>query len=196
LRDGGRVVGEVQGHLGVLEIAEPIGDAEVHEIKDRRNAKAFDLRHRLIDERPVVAAGAEVDEMVRQSVAQAGRAQVLHEREILLEVAVVAALFEEVAADALAVGANHRWIGTSMPVAKAKSHALSPPGRSLRLRRRPATARPRERGRRSPDAEEVEKAHRPWHNRPWRKALCQPEISAFSSISLTFQTSVLNFRLK
>ena len=87
-----------------------------------------DLRHRLVGERPVVAAGAEVDQVIRQAVAQARRAQFLDELQVLAPVPVVAALLQQVAPERAArADPTMRGLEHSMPVAKAKSQVRAVP---------------------------------------------------------------------
>src|SRR6267142_4832058 len=105
------VAGEVQRHLRILKISHPIRNSKVKQVEDRCDAQSPDFGHGLIGEGPVVAIGAEMDEMVRNGIAQDGDAQVLHEPQVFAPALVMAAFFQQIAADALAVGIGDDRIG-------------------------------------------------------------------------------------
>src|SRR5215207_4151723 len=57
-RKGTGVLGEMLGEVGVLEIAQPVWNAEMAKVGDRRDADPVKLVIGLVRERPVVSARA------------------------------------------------------------------------------------------------------------------------------------------
>ena len=114
------VVGKMYRPLRVLEVAQPVGQPEVQQIQDGHNAQPLHFGHCQIGKLPVVTAGAEVDFVIRQAVAQHFQAQVMHELQILLPTVVVAA-FGQLVAPGFAVvnggvgtldaGGEHKIVG-------------------------------------------------------------------------------------
>ena len=99
LGEGVGVVGEAGGPVGVLEVAEPVGQAEVDQVDDGDDAQAAHLVHDGVEERPVVLAGADPDAVDGGAVAEVLQAEVADELEVGLPQLVVAGGLEFVDAD-------------------------------------------------------------------------------------------------
>ncbi len=85
------VVGERLRHLRVLEVLQPVGQAEVAQVHDRHDAEPLHLGGDLVEEGPVISARAPMDEVQRRAVAQVAQAEIPHELEVGAPVAVMAA---------------------------------------------------------------------------------------------------------
>ncbi len=91
------IFGEMRRQVRVLEVAEPVRHAEMQQVEDRHDAALPHALHDLVGEAPVVAAGAEVDAVVGQAVAQVAQPHGPHEVEVLAPARVVAAFLQQVA---------------------------------------------------------------------------------------------------
>ena len=85
------IIGERLRHLRVLEVLQPVGQAEVAQVHDRHDAEPLHLGGDLIEEGPVVLARAAMDQVQGRAVAQVAKAEVPHELEVGAPVAVMAA---------------------------------------------------------------------------------------------------------
>ena len=59
LGEGAGIVGEELREIGILEIADPVGHAEMAEVDDRRDVAPLQLGEGQVGELPIVAARAE-----------------------------------------------------------------------------------------------------------------------------------------
>ena len=97
------VAREQQGQIGVLEIANPVGQAEVEQVEDRHDVQSLHFVHHQIGEVPVIPAGPQEHAMDRQPVAQYAQAKVAGQCQILRPAFVMAAFVKQVAAGAAIV---------------------------------------------------------------------------------------------
>src|SRR3954470_678045 len=70
LREFAGIRSEQTREVGILEIANPVGDAEVAQIDDRRDVPAFELRERYVREFPVEFVWSQPRFVHRRTVAQ------------------------------------------------------------------------------------------------------------------------------
>ena len=91
LGEGRRIVSEQLREIGVLEIADPVGNSEMAEVDDRRNVAAPQLREGDVGELPVIFAGTEIGLVDRRAVAEIIDPDFLDAVEILPPPFVVAA---------------------------------------------------------------------------------------------------------
>src|SRR5262245_37659917 len=83
---------EQPGPVGVLEVADPVGDAEVAEVGDGRHPLRVERREGLVGERPVVPPRPGVGREVGRPVAQALDPELVEQPEVVLPALVVIAL--------------------------------------------------------------------------------------------------------
>ncbi len=110
----------MDGQVGVLEIAEPVGHAEVEQVEDRRDAELAHPFHGAVAAGPVVDPVADVRVVPRQAVAQQAEAQILDEMQVLLPACVVPALDEHVAAQTASAPIVDRRVGALDPGREAE----------------------------------------------------------------------------
>ena len=91
LGEGAGIIGEQPREIGVLEIAEPVGHAEVAQVDDRRDLAALQLGEGEVGEFPVELVRAEIGLVDRRSVAEEIDADFLDAVEILAPPLVMAA---------------------------------------------------------------------------------------------------------
>ena len=82
---------EEPAEVRVLEIADPVGDAEVAKIDNGHDAEPLELAKGLVDKAPIIFAIAEPSRVDRRAIAQEADAQLLYEREVGTPQLVVAA---------------------------------------------------------------------------------------------------------
>jgi hypothetical protein len=80
--------------LRILEIAKPVWNSEVTQIRDRRDAEPPKLLKRVIDEGPVVLRRTDVNPVKRRTVAQVLQVHVDHQRKVVAPALVMLCFFE------------------------------------------------------------------------------------------------------
>jgi hypothetical protein len=99
-REGAGVGAKQFRKIRVLEVADPVRDAEVAQIRDRLQPEPAQFRERRVGKRPVVAVRPEPGAVQRHAIAQRVHAEACRQREVLGPAPVVAALVHLVAPDA------------------------------------------------------------------------------------------------
>ncbi len=109
--EGGCVAREEVREVRVLEVADPVGDAEVAEVDDGLEVEAAELGEDFVGEGPVERLSGGVDAVVGWAVAEVAQAEVAGEPEILAPAAVVVSLLELVDAAGAAVLGGDGGVG-------------------------------------------------------------------------------------
>jgi hypothetical protein len=89
--------------IWVLEIADPVGHAEMAEVGDRHDVAALEVREGDVGELPVIAAGRQIGAVNRRAVAQIVESHFVDEIEILPPALIMEAGVHLVDADAAVV---------------------------------------------------------------------------------------------
>ena len=88
-----RIPGKELGKVGVLEVADPVGNPEVAQVNDRHDIAAVELAEGLVAEVPVVAPLPEPRRVDRRAIPQYPDADFVEQIEVGLPEGVVPALF-------------------------------------------------------------------------------------------------------
>ena len=83
----------------ILKITHPVGNAEMHQVKDRCYFQPLHFIHHIIRKAPVESAGSLVDGIIGQPVAEYVEAQIFYQLEIFSPVIIMAAFLQQISSD-------------------------------------------------------------------------------------------------
>ena len=112
LGEGARIIGEKLREIGILEIADPVGNAEMAKVDDRRDVAPLQLREGEVGEFPVMLVRAEQGPVERRPEAQEMDAELLDAVEVGTPVPVMAAGLHLVDSGAAAVDGRNAVLDT------------------------------------------------------------------------------------
>src|ERR1043165_9112726 len=105
-----RILGEELREIRVLKVLQPIGNAEVAEIRNRRDAQIVKRIKCLISKGPVVLAGTEVRRIIGWTISQKLNIEFFYKRKIVTPVLIVTTLFHLIDALRFSVRQRNRRI--------------------------------------------------------------------------------------